>query len=330
MPLTIRMGMVLLVIRDGGGDVASLLLVRRRGVHKSSPVRMRWRNQRQSCGNSWRKACFLGRGAARQSGAAAPQALHVLIHGLSGGSPDGGLPFMRRSTGVAGVHAGVTVLASLLFSLAPMAQFQTKAGGSDRGAGRQRRRRSLQFRLSCVASADRVQPAVAGGRGTVCANDENLRNVDAGFRDRSSAGRSIWIRCWRVILRRELRRWSSGRSIAVTALPGVSQREVQRTTSTWRATMFRATYWQAGIRPSRTKISRELPWVSNDYLQTLGFRWRRTVLQRRRTATSEKLRWSTRKFAQHFYGSPQAALGRVVSRREGRGRRRRLWAWCAT
>jgi hypothetical protein len=205
MPLTIMMGMVLLVIAMAVVNVASLLLVRAAGRAQEFAVRYALgATSGQILRQLMAEGLLLGGCGAAIGLLLAPQALHVLIHGLSGGSPDGGLPFMPTlDWRVLVFTLGVTVLASLLFSLAPMAQFQNprlaeamkERGGSGGGLCRSGSACCCWWARDCLCERLRICGTwMRVSRQIICC-------------------RSIWIRCWRVILRRELRRWSSGRSM---------------------------------------------------------------------------------------------------------------------
>ena len=181
-PLTIMMGMVLLVIAMAVVNVASLLLVRAAGRAQEFSVRYALgATVGRFCGN-FRRGPAAGRVRCGAGLLLAPQALHLLIHGLSGGSPDGGLPFtLTLDWRVLLFTLAVTVVASLLFSLAPMAQFQNpklaEAMKQRAGTGVGR---SLQFRRSCVALQIGFSLLLLVGAGLFVRTIENLRNVDAG------------------------------------------------------------------------------------------------------------------------------------------------------
>jgi predicted permease len=320
-PLTIIMGMVLLVIGMAIVNVASLLLVRAAGRSQEFAVRYALgATSGQVLRQLLAEGLLLGGCGAAIGLLLAPQALHLLIHRMSGGSPDG-LPFTPTlDWRVLLFTLAVTVLASLLFSLAPMAQFQNpklaeamkERGGSGSG-------RSLQFRRSCVALQIGFSLLLLVGAGLFVRTIENLRNVDAGFATDH-------------LLAFDLDPQLAGypgpgvapveqRAIdAVAALPGV--RGVGATNDGDLAgNGISGDVEASGYTPKPDEdFDVELPWVSNDYLQTLGI----PLVAGRHfnvgdTATSEKVAVVNESFAKHFYGNAQAALGHVVSRPNRKG-----------
>ncbi len=317
MPLTIMMAMVLLVIAMAVVNVASLLLVRAAGRSQEFAVRYALgATSGQILRQLMTEGLLLGGCGAAIGLLLAPQALHLLIHGLSGGSPGGGLPFAPTlDWRVLLFTLAVTVVASLLFSLAPMAQFQNpklaeamkERGGSGGG-------RSLQFRRSCVALQIGFSLLLLVGAGLFVRTIENLRNVDAGFAtdhllafdlDPQLAGYpapGVAPVEQRVI-------------DTMAALPGV--RGVGATNdSDLAGNDIEGDVLASGYTPKPDEdFDVELPWVSNDYLQTLGVPLvAGRYFNEADTATSDHVAVVNEKFAQHFYGSAQGALGRVVSR----------------
>ncbi|MGD0369219.1 MAG: ABC transporter permease, partial [Acidobacteriaceae bacterium] len=270
-PLTIIMGMVLLVIAMAIVNVASLLLVRAAGRAQEFAVRYALgATSGQILRQLLAEGLLLGGCGAAIGLLLAPQALHLLIHRMSEGSTDG-LPFTPTlDWRVLAFTLGVTVLASLLFSLAPMAQFQNpklaeamkERGGSGGG-------RSLQFRRSCVALQIGFSLLLLVGAGLFVRTIENLRNVNAGFATDHLLG---------FELDPQLAGYpASGvapveqRAIdAVTALPGV--RGVGATNdSDLAGNGIQGDVLASGYTPKPDEdFDVELPWVSNDYLQTLG------------------------------------------------------------
>ena len=125
-PLTIVMGMVLLVIAMAVVNVASLLLVRAATRRRNSLSAMRWaRPAQQVLRQLLAEGMLLGLWRAMLGLLLAPRALHVLIHWMSGGRRTGPTLFTRPWTGVCWAFTlAVTVVASLLFSLAPALQFR--------------------------------------------------------------------------------------------------------------------------------------------------------------------------------------------------------------
>jgi predicted permease len=210
----------------------------------------------------------------------------------------------------------VTVLASLVFSLAPMAQFQNpklaeamkERGGSGGG-------RSLQFRRSCVALQIGMSLLLLVGAGLFVRTIGNLRHVDPGFATDH-------------LLAFELDPALAGypaagvapveqRAIdAMAAEPGV--RGVGATNdSDLAGNDIQGDVLASGYTPKPDEdFDVELPWVSNDYLQTLGVPLvAGRYFNEGDSATSEKVAVVNEKFVQHFYmGDVRAALGHVLSR----------------
>jgi putative ABC transport system permease protein len=323
MPLTIMMAMVLLVIAMAVVNVASLLLVRAAGRSQEFAVRYALgATGGQVLRQLLAEGLLLGGCGAALGLVLAPQALHLLIYRITKGETDGVLPFTpTMDWRVLAYTLGVTVLASLLFSLAPMAQFQNpklaeamkERGGSGGG-------RSLKFRRSCVALQIGFSLLLLVGAGLFVRTIANLRHVDAGFATDH-------------LLAFDLDPGLAGypgpgvapveqRAIdAVAALPGV--RGVGATNdSDLAGNDIQGDVLASGYTPKPDEdFDVELPWVSNDYLQTLGI----PLVAGRYfnvgdTATSEKVAVVNEKFVQHFYGgNAQAALGHVLSRPNRKG-----------
>ncbi len=125
---------------------------------------------------------ILGLAGAALGLALAPEALRLLIHRLSSNMPDG-LPFAAvLNWHVLGWSLVVTMVASLLFSLAPALQFrnprlaevmQQRTGTSGGG--------SLKFRRSCVALQIGFSLLLIVAAGMFVRTIRNLRNVETGF-----------------------------------------------------------------------------------------------------------------------------------------------------
>jgi hypothetical protein len=209
----------------------------------------------------------------------------------------------------------VTVLASLFFSLAPMAQFQNprlaeamkERGGSGGG-------RSLKFRRSCVALQIGFSLLLLVGAGLFVRTIENLKHVDPGFATDHLLA---------FDLDPDLAGYPAAgvapveqRAIdAVAGLPGV--RGVGATNdSDLAGNGISGDVEASGYTPKPDEdFDVELPWVSNDYLQTLGVPLvAGRYFNAGDTAASEKVAVVNESFVKHFYGGAQAALGHVVSR----------------
>jgi putative ABC transport system permease protein len=316
-PLTIMMSMVLLVIAMAVVNVASLLLVRAAGRSQEFAVRYALgATTSQVLRQLLSEGLLLGMCGALLGLLVAPEALRLLIRWMSGSSTPGEAPFAATlDWRVLLFTLGVTVLASLLFSLAPMAQFQNpklaeamkERGGSGGG-------RSLKFRRSCVALQIGFSLLLLVGAGLFVRTIENLKHVNPGFAtdhllafdlDPALAGYPST-----GVVPVEQRAMD-----AIAGLPGV--RGVGATNDADLAgNGIDGDVSASGYTPKPDEeFDVELPWVNNGYLQTLGIPLvAGRYFNAGDTATSQKVAVVNEKFAQHFYGGAQAALGHVVSR----------------
>jgi predicted permease len=316
MPLTIIMGMVLLVIAMAVVNVASLLLVRAAGRSQEFAVRYALgATTGQVLRQLLAEGLLLGLCGAALGLALAPEALHLLIRWMSGGSTETLAFTPTLDWRVLLFTLGVTVLASLLFSLAPMAQFQNpKLAESMKERGGSGGGRSLKFRRSCVALQIGFSLLLLVAAGLFVRTIENLKHVDPGFATDHLLAFN---------LNPALAGYPAAgvapleqRSIdAVAALPGV--RGVGATNdSDLAGNDIQGDVAASGYTPKPDEdFDVELPWVSNGYLQTLGVPLvAGRYFNAGDTATSQKVAIVNEKFAQHFYGDARAALGHVVSR----------------
>ncbi len=316
MPLTIMMAMVLLVVAMAVVNVASLLLVRAAARAKEFSVRFALgATAGQILRQLLTEGMLLGIAGAALGLAIAPEALSLLIRWMTRNSLDQ-MPFTAKLDGrVLAFSLGLTVLASLLFSLAPALQFRnpqladamkqqtgTEAGGS------------LKFRRTCVGLQIGFSLLLLIAAGLFVRTIENLRNVDPGFAtdhllafdlDPSLAGYGAT-----GVVPLEQRALE-----AIAALPGV--RAVGATNDTDLSGDDR----QGDMVPvgsaekPEDEFDVELPWVSDGYLQTLGI----PLVAGRNftaadTATSQKVAIVNESYARHYFGDAQHALGRDVHR----------------
>jgi len=316
MPLLIIMGMVVLVIAMAIVNVASLLLVRAATRVREFSVRYALgASNRQVMRQLLAEGMLLGAAGAALGLALAPGALRLLIRWMSSGSGND-LPFSPTLDWRVLVFSIVaTVGASVLFSLAPAAQFwnprlaeamQQRSGTGGGG--------SLKFRRTCVALQIGFSLLLIVGAGLFVRTISNLRNVDPGFATDH-------------LLAFELNPALAGyppagtapveqRALdALAALPGV--RAVGATNdSDLEDNGISGDVVVAGYTPGpNEEFDVELPWVSDGYLQTLGV----PLIAGRYfnagdTATSQKVAVVNEIFAKHFFGSAGAALGHHVSR----------------
>ena len=318
-PLTIMMGMALLVIGMAVVNVASLLLVR-------AAMRVREFSMRYALGATsgqilrqlLTEGLLLGIAGAALGFLLAPPALRALIHWMSA-ETEGRIPFSASLDWRVLVFAvAATSAASLFFSLAPAAQFwnprladalkqQTDSG----------RAGSLRFRRTCVALQIGFSLLLIVAAGLFVRTVQNLRNVDPGFDtdhvlafylDPGMAGYAQ-----RGVIPVE------GRAIdALAGLPGV--RGVAATNDADLVGDGNNGHLAVDQdcnhpRPEEKEFEIEFPWVSNNYLQTLGVplvggRYFTSA----DTATSMKVAIVNETFVRHYFPNNAAALGRHVCR----------------
>jgi putative ABC transport system permease protein len=316
MPLTIMMGMVLLVIAMAVVNVASLLLVR--AASRAREFSMRYAlgaTGTQVLRQLLAEGMLLGLGGAALGLAIAPETLHLLINWVSGNAQEA-MPFVvTLDWRVLGFALGVTVFASLLFSLAPALQFrnprlaeamQQRTGPSAGG--------SLKFRRTCVALQIGFSLLLMVAAGVFVRTIDNLRRVNTGFATDH-------------LLAFDLNPSLAGyppagvapveqRALdAVNALPGVraagATNDSDLTGDDVQGDMIPAGYT---AKPDE-EFDVELPWVSNGYLQTLGV----PLVAGRYfnpddTATSQRVVIVNESYARHYFGNVQAAVGRHAYR----------------
>ena len=314
-PLIIIMGMVVLVILMAIVNVASLLLVRAATRAREFSVRYALgATSGQVLRQLLAEGMLLGVAGAAIGLALAPEALRLLIRWMA--------------TGDAGEHAFsatldwrvllftvlATLVASLLFSLAPAAQFWNPKLAEALHQGRGGTGGSLRFRRTCVALQIGFSLLLIVAAGLFVRTIANLRNVNAGFTTDH-------------LLVFELNPQLAGypptgvapleqRALdGIAALPGV--RGVGATNDEdLNGDGVDGDVKVAGYTPPpNDDYNVELPWVSDNYLQTLGV----PLLAGRYfnagdTATSTKVAIVNESFAKHFFGSAAAALGHHVSR----------------
>ncbi len=315
-PLTIILAMVMLVIGMAVVNVASLLLVR--AAARAQEISVRYAlgaTSRQVLRQLLAEGMILGLAGAALGLAIAPEALRLLINRLSVNTQES-LPFAAViNWHVLGWSLVVTMLASLLFSLAPALQFrnprlsevmQQRTGTSASG--------SLKFRRSCVALQIGFSLLLIVAAGMFVRTIGNLRHVEPGFATDH-------------LLAFNLNPTLAGypgnqvapveqRALdAIAALPGVrnagATNDEDLTGEDIQGDMVPVGY---ATKPD-DEFDVELPWVSNGYLQTLGV----PLLMGRYfnesdTATSQRVAVVNESFAKHYFGGAQQALGRSVAR----------------
>ena len=315
-PLAIIMGMALLIIAMAIVNVASLLLVR-------AATRVREFSMRYALGATntqilrqlLAEGMLLGLAGAAIGLLLAPQALKLLIAWMSGSSAS--QPFFSPTLDgrVLLFTVVATLAASLLFSLAPAVQFwnprlsdslkqQSGTGASG----------SLRFRRTCVVLQIGFSLLLIVAAGLFVRTIRNLRNVDAGF----ATSNVLTFR-----LSPQMAGYASSSVApveqhildALARLPGI--RSAGATNDPDLVDDDRmGDVTVTGYTPKPDEeFDVELPWVSDGYLQMqevplLAGRF----FSPSDTATSQKVAIVNASFAKHYFGSPQAALGRHTSR----------------
>ena len=319
LPLTIMMGMALLVVAMAVVNVASLLLVR--AANRVREFSMRYAlgaTSGQILRQLLTEGLLLGMLGAALGLLLAPPALRALIHWMSG-TTEGRVPFSGSlDWRVMAMTVAATLAASLVFSLAPAVQFwnprlaEALKQQTDSGRGA-----SLRFRRTCVALQIGFSLLLIVGAGLFVRTIQNLHNVDPGFATDH-------------ILAFELNPGMAGYTPAtvspveqrvidsIAALPGV--RGVAATNDA----DLRGDDREGDVavdqdcnhpRPDDSEFDVELPWVSNGYLQALGVPLvAGRYFAATDTATSMKVAIVNESFARHYFRSNSAALGHRVCR----------------
>ena len=320
LPLTIMMAMALLVVGMAVVNVASLLLVR-------AAMRVREFSMRFALGATsgqilrqlLTEGLLLGICGAAFGLLLAPPALKLLIRWMSG-TTENNVPFSPSlDWRVLLFTIGATLAASLLFSLAPAAQFwNPRLAAALRQQGDSGRAGSLRFRRTCVALQIGFSLLLIVGAGLFVRTIQNLHQVDPGFAtdhllafnlDPEMAGyarESVTPVEQRVI-----------DSLAV--LPGVHGVAATNDAD------LRGDDREGDVvvdqdcnhpRPEENELDIELPWVSNGYLQTLGVPLvAGRYFNPADAATSQKVAIVNESFVRHYFGgNALAALGHRVCR----------------
>ncbi|MGA7107936.1 MAG: FtsX-like permease family protein, partial [Terracidiphilus sp.] len=244
----------------------------------------------------------------------APRALSLLIHWMSGQSPDQPVFAPTLDWRVLAFALGATVAASLIFSLAPAAQFwnprlaevlrQTGNGINS----------SMKFRRSCVALQIGFSLVLMIAAGLFVRTIENLRAVDAGFATER-------------LLEFDLAPEMAG--YGATAVAPLEQRALDGLATLPGVKLVGATNDPDLANVDRTgdvvvsgyapkpdeEFDIELPWVSSGYLQTLGVPLvAGRYFAASDTATATKVAIVNQSFVRHYFANVNAALGQHVSR----------------
>ncbi len=316
-PMLIIMGMVVLVLTMACVNTASLLLVR-------AAVRVREFSMRYALGASRTRVLrqllmeglLLGFVGAILGVLFAPQVLKVLTVWISNGGSQNPFSTSLDST-VLAFTLGTTLLVSLLFSLAPAAQFwkpdpleAMRRHGSTSGGG------SLTFRRTCVALQIGLSLMLLVGAGLFVRTIRNLRTLNTGIQMDHLVTFTI---------NPQFSGYAFSKAAAVrqrildslAALPGVrsaaatSDPELADNQTSGDITI-------AGYTAKDDEdMDVELPFVTPGYFSTLGIPLLAgrefTIADAGRT---QKVAVVNESFARHFFGSARNALGHYVGRHD--------------
>jgi predicted permease len=316
-PLLVIMCMVVLVLAMACVNTASLLLVR-------AAARVREFSMRYALGASRGRVIrqllleglLLGVLGAALGLVLAPPVLQVLTNWID--SSAGGTPFSTSLDPlVLAFTLAVTLLVSVLFSLAPAAQFwkpdlieTLRRHGSSGGGG------SLTFRRTCVVLQIGLSLLLLVGAGLFVRTLRNLRLVDTGIQTERLITFSI---------NPQFAGYDAKQSAAVrqrildsvSALPGI--RSVAATSDAELANNgVSGNISIAGYNEKEEEdMDAELPFVTPGYLSTLGI----PLLAGREftladSAAGQKVAVVNESLARHFFGSARGALGHVVGRHD--------------
>ncbi len=316
-PILVVMAMVLLVLAMACVNTASLLLVR-------AAARVREFSMRYALGASRGRVLrqllleglLLGCAGAILGVLFASPALKILTAWISNGAPQ--TPFSTSlDPAVLAFTAGATLLISIVFSLAPAAQFwkpdpleSMRSHGSSTGAG------ALTFRRTCVALQIGLSLLLLVGAGLFVRTIRNLRTVDTGIQIDHLVTFSI---------NPQFSGYPFAQAVAVrqrildtiAALPGVrsvaatSDPELQGDNTSGDIVV-------AGYTAKEDEdMDVELPFVTSGYFSTMGIP---LLVGREFTAadtdTSQKVAIVNASFARHYFGTERNALGHYVGRRD--------------
>ena len=317
-PLTIIMGMVLLVVAMAIVNVASLLLVRAANRVREFSVRYALgATSGQIVRQLLCEGFLLGVIGAGVGLALAPEALSLLLRWMAQDPSDPQAFTATLDWRVFAFTAAAVVVGSLVFSLAPAVQFWNprlaealkQQAGTAKGG-------SLRFRKTCVALQIGFSLLLIVGAGMFVRTIRNLRNVNPGFETEHLL--SFYLAPAMVgypaagiapVEQRVLE--------ALAALPGVRSAGATNDEDL-SGDNHDGDVVVSGYTPKPDEeFTVELPWVSTGYLETLGV----PVIAGRTfdasdTAISQKVAVVNESFAKHYFGNAQAALGRHVSRPE--------------
>jgi predicted permease len=321
MPLLIVMGMVVLVAIMACGNVGSLLLVRGAGRIREMSVRYALGAKRKRVVQQLLvEGLLLGLAGGLLGILLAPRVSALLINMIwSGGTGD--LPFSARpDLRIMLFNCALALFASLLFSLAPAAQFwRPDLAPALKQQGMTARSSPLRFRRVSVALQIGLSLMLLVGAGLFVRTLHNLRSLNAGFAtdhlltfgvDPRMAGYEP-ARTFALYQRisETLKGLPGVRSVAATTDP-----ELAGDNETGNVTI-------AGYaEKSNEDMNVEQPNVSVDYFSTLQMPLLagRGFTGQDRTG-SQSVAVVNENFARHFFGDPQQALGHFLGNGGGTG-----------
>ena len=319
-PLWIVMGMVGLVMLMACANVGSLLLVR--GAGRTREVSLRYAlgaKRYRVVQQLFMEGFVLGLGGGALGLLLAPETAKFLINMIWGGGM-GELPFSSTpDLRILTFNCAVALLASVLFSLAPAAQFwRPNLAPSLKQQGVTARSGPLRFRRVSVAAQVGLSLVLLVGAGLFVRTLHNLKSLNAGFAtdhlitfgiDPSLAGyesAGTFVLYQRVF--QTLKVLPGVRSVAATDDP-----ELANDNKGGNITV--AGYAE---KPDEN-MSVEQPYVSADYFATLEMPLiAGRAFTEQDSAQSQKVAVVNESFARHFFGNPAQAVGHYVG--EGGGR----------
>lgn len=313
-PLWIIMGMVGLVMLMACANVGSLLLVR--GAARTREVSLRYAlgaKRYRVVQQLFMEGFVLGLGGGALGLLLAPQTAKFLINMIWGGGM-GELPFSARpDLRILVFNCAVALFASVLFSLAPAAQFwRPDLAPSLKQQGVTARSGPLRFRRISVAAQIGLSLVVLVGAGLFVRTLRNLKSLNAGFAtdhlitfeiDPRLAGYepagtfALYQRVFET-----LKALPGARSVAATNDP-----ELDNDNETGNITV-------AGYNEKPDEnMSVEQPNVSADYFETLQMPLvaGRTFTEQD-SAQSQKVAVVNESFARHFFRNPPRAVGHYL------------------
>jgi putative ABC transport system permease protein len=321
MPLLIVMGMVGLVALMACANVGSLLLVRAAGRIREMSLRYALGAKRKRVVQQLLvEGLLLGVAGGLLGMLLAPRVSGLLINMIwSGGTGD--LPFSAKpDLRIMLFNCALALFASLIFSLAPAAQFwRPDLAPALKQQGMTARSSPLRFRRVCVALQIGLSLMLLVGAGLFVRTLHNLKSLNAGFAtdhlltfeiDPRMAGYepartfALYQRAFET-----LKGLPGVRSVAATNDP-----ELANDNLTGNITV-------AGYsEKSQEEMQVEMPNVSVDYFSTLQM----PLLAGRAftdqdSAGSQKVAVVNESFARHFFGDPQQALGHYLGQGGGQG-----------